>query len=84
MLNSIKTYLKAIEQTLLLMTETRLVYSQKVNYLRALDPLINAQSDVEIVKDALNTALLVKKYGVLNDDILREIIEESLKKGKKS
>ena len=84
MLNSIKTYLKAIEQTLLLMTETRLVYSQKVNYLRALDSLINAQSDVEIVKDALNTALLVKKYGVLNDDILREIIEESLKKGKKS
>lgn len=80
-MNKIKAYFNAFGTSLLLMTEMRLVYSMKANRIRALENLQN-KSDVEVVRDALDTAILVKQFG-LTDDHLIEILKNYAQKGGK-
>jgi hypothetical protein len=80
-MNKIKAYFNAFGTSLLLLAETRLVYSMKANHIRALTNVRN-QSDVEIVRDALETAILVKSFG-LSDDQLVELLRNYTQKGGK-
>jgi len=80
-MNKIKAYFKAFETSLMLMAETRLIYSMKVNNIRAIENL-KTTSDSEIIRDALDTAILVKSFG-LNDEQLQELLRNCVQKGGK-
>lgn len=80
-MNKIKAYFNAFGTSLLLLAETRLVYSMKANHIRALTNVRN-QSDVEVVRDALDTAIIVKQFA-LTDDHLIEILKNYAQKGGK-
>lgn len=74
MITKLKTYLASFQNLLLLGIETRLIYSQKAAMLRAIDPKLKKESDVEIVADALNTVYMIRALGYDNDAELEAVL----------